>query len=269
MTRNKALREVYWRDLLPMSRIEIAHELTICLPWLAASLACYACGWIIPGAACSFFVFLTGLRLSHGCQHYQLPIARRWQDGVLFALSTVMLTSMHAVQTTHMNHHRHCLDDEDFEGAIARRPMWLALLTGPWFPLQLHAEALRLARPSKRRWIVIEITAVLCVIAATPWLPTALQWHVAAMLVGECFSGFFAVWTVYHGCDERVPFRTLRGAALNRLFYNMFLHTEHHLYPAVPTCRLRILADRIDRATEVYRRVQVFPIPDQAPRHAA
>ncbi|MBX2852442.1 MAG: fatty acid desaturase [Phycisphaeraceae bacterium] len=258
-TRDQALRDVVWCDLLPMTRLEIAHEVMICLPWLAVSAALYGLGLVPLGMVGSFFVFLTGLRLSHGCQHYQLPVARHWQDKILFALSAVMLTSMHAVQATHLNHHRHCLDDDDFEGKIARRPFWLALLTGPLFPIRLHVEALRLARRSKRRWVVAELLVVVGIVAATPWLPTALQWHVLAMLVGECFVGFSAVWTVHHGCGDDVPYRTLRSGWLNRLSYNMFLHTEHHLFPAVPTCHLHQLAKRIDAASSAYRRVLVFP----------
>jgi len=250
---------VQWKDLLPMTRREVIFELTICLPWLAGSVVCYASGWLLPGAACSFFVFLTGLRLSHGCQHYQLPVARRWQDRVLLSLSAVMLSSMHAVQATHLNHHRQCLGAEDFEGSVARQPMWRALLTGPLFPFRLHREALRLARAKKRRWIIAEIAVVVLILGGAYWMPRALQWHVAAMVVGECFVGFFAVWTVHHHCDEKLPYRTQRGRWINRLFYNMFLHTEHHLYPAVPTCRLHVLATRIDTATPMYRAAQVMP----------
>ena len=257
--RDEALRAVAWRDLLRMSRLEIAHEVAIVLPWLIASIALYGLGLVPRGMIGSFFVFLTGLRLSHGCQHYQLPIARHWQDKILFTLSAVMLTSMHAVQATHLNHHRHCLDEHDFEGRIARRPFWLALLTGPLFPVRLHIEALRLARRGKRRWIIAELMVVMGTVAATPWLPVALQWHVLAVLVGECFVGFFAVWTVHHGCDHEVPYRTLRSRWLNRVFYNMFLHAEHHLYPAVPTCRLHRLAERIDAANNAYSRVLVLP----------
>ncbi|MEM6258045.1 MAG: fatty acid desaturase [Planctomycetota bacterium] len=253
------MRGIAWRDLLPMNRGEIAHEILIVTPWLASSILLYHLGLVPLGAVGSFFVFLTGLRLSHGCQHYQLPIGRHWQDKTLFVLSAVMLTSMHAVQATHLNHHRHCLDDQDFEGRIARRPLWLALLTCPLFPVRLHLEAVRLARPDKRRWIFGEIATVFIIIAVVPWLPAALQWHVLAMLVGECFVGFFAVWTVHHGCDEHVPYRTLRSRWLNRLFYNMFLHTEHHLFPAVPTCHLHRLAERIDRASDAYQKVLVFP----------
>lgn len=260
--RDPALRHVEWRDLLPMSRWQVANELVLSLPWLLASLLCYYAGgwWLLFGAVCSFYFFLTGLRQSHGCQHYQLPIARRWQDGVLAALSVLMLSSMHAVQATHLNHHQHTLDDDDFEGSVARQPMWRALLTGPMFPLRLHREAWRLARPRKRRWIAWEAAAAVAIVALFPLLPAALRWHVGAMLTGECFVGFFAVWTVHHGCDEHTPYRTQRGRWVNRLFYNMFLHTEHHLYPAVPTCKLHLLADRLDAAERRYRDWQVLPL---------
>lgn len=254
-----AVRDVVWKDLLPMNRREIIFELTLVLPWLAASVWCYAVGWVGLGVVGSFFVFLTGLRLSHGCQHYQLPIDRKWQDRVLFALSAVMLGSMHAVQATHLNHHRHCLDEHDFEGAVARQPMWRAILTGPLFLIRLHRAALGLARANKRRWILAELAVVLGILIATPWLPAALQWHAAAMVCGECFVGFFAVWTVHHHCDDTLPYRTQRGRWINRLFYNMFLHAEHHLFPAVPTCHLATLAERIDAATDRYRMARVIP----------
>ena len=125
-TRDHDLRAVPWRDLLPMSRLEIAHEVMIYLPWLIGSIVLYGIGLIPLGMAGSFFVFLT-------------------------------------------------------------------------------------------------------------------------------------VWTVHHGCDEHVPYRTLRNRLLNRAFCNMFLHTEHHLFPAVPTCHLYRLAKRIDCATDAYQKVLVFP----------
>ena len=61
----------------------------------------------------------------------------------MLVLSALMLGSMHAVQFNHLRHHKHCLDEHDVEGMSARMPAWLALLTGPWFPILLHATALR------------------------------------------------------------------------------------------------------------------------------
>jgi fatty acid desaturase len=60
-------------------------------------------------------------------------------------------------------------------------------------------------------------------------------------------TAFFAVWTVHHDCETN-PFqaRTIRGKIKSFLTYSMFFHVEHHLFPAVPTCKLKILAERLD-----------------------
>ncbi len=250
-TTDPRLRAVPWRDLLPLSPAEMAWELTLSLPWLVGSLVCYHTGWTPAGAVCSFFFFLTGLRQSHGAQHYSLGIPRVAQDLVLMALSPLMLASMHAVQVSHLHHHRHCLGDGDAEGSVARLPWWRALLLGPVFVVRLHARAWQLASRAKCRWIAIEIAALALMIAAALATPgmSALRWHVAAMLAGEWFIGFFAVWIVHHGCDhDDLLARTQRGRWINWLSYGMFYHFEHHLFPSVPTCRLKRLADRLDDA---------------------
>src|SRR5262245_18947463 len=140
-----ATGEVEWRDLVPLTKGERFWELTLPLPWFVLSLYFYGRGWWWAGLACSFFLFLTGLRESHNAQHCSLGISRRAHDYVLFALSMLMLASMHAVQVTHLHHHRHCLEKEDSEGATARTAWWKALLTGPLFACRLHASAWRLA----------------------------------------------------------------------------------------------------------------------------
>jgi fatty acid desaturase len=255
------LKKIEWRDLLELSPAEKAWELVLSLPWLAASLVCYQTGWIVPGMFCSFYFFLTGLRQSHGAQHYSLGVARRVQDGVLFALSVLMLSSMHAVQASHLQHHRHCLDEDDDEGAAALLPWWKALLTGPLFPLRLHRRAWTLAAPAKRRWIAAEVAGIFGVIGAALAVDLpALRWHVAIMLLGECLTGFFAVWTVHHDCEPDGLFaRTQRGKWMTWLTYSMFFHAEHHLFPAVPTCRLAKLAERLDAAAPNVRWPHVMP----------
>ena len=264
--RLRELRSIEWRDLLALSPAEKAWELVLSLPWLIGSLVCYQAGWIVPGAFCSFYFFLTGLRQSHGAQHYTLGVPRRVQDGVLFGLSLLMLGSMHAVQVSHLHHHRHCLDAEDTEGASSRLPWWRALLVGPLFPLRLHRTAWRIASPVKRRWIAAEVLGLLGIVGAALALPglPALGWHVAAMLIGESLTGFFAVWTVHHGCDPHgLHSRTQRGRLITWISYSMFFHVEHHLFPAVPTCRLARLAARLDAAAPEIHWLPVIPIPEE------
>jgi fatty acid desaturase len=253
---------VEWRDLVALNSLEKAWELTLGLPWLFLSLWCYAHGWWWAGLACSFYVFLTGLRQSHNAQHYSLGLPRSIQDGALLALSLLMLASMHAVQVTHLHHHRHCLEDQDHEGATARLPWWRALLVGPLFYLRLHVSAWRLARNQKRIWISTELFGIAVVVFFALFLTdcTVLRWHVGAMLIGECFTGFFAVWTVHHGCHSHEPGRTQRGRWLNLISYSMFFHAEHHLFPAVPTAHLPELARRLDLANSRVSRRQVLSL---------
>ncbi len=199
-------------------------ELTLSAPWLIASLFFYSRSQWLPGAFCSFYFFLTGLRQSHGAQHYTLGLGKRWEDLVLFVLSLLMLGSMHAVQVSHLHHHRHCLDDDDAEGSTARLSWWRALLAGPIFPLRLHTNAWRIGSRAKRAWITAEVAGIFLVILAAIVIPSlALRAHAVAMLIGESMTGFFAVWTVHHGCEAGgLDSRTQRGRWINRLCYNMF-----------------------------------------------
>lgn len=260
MYRIAQIEKVAWRDLVALTPLEKVWELCLGLPWFLLSLWCYARGWWLAGLGCSFYVFLTGLRQSHNAQHYSLGLPRILQDGVLFALSLLMLASMHAVQVTHLHHHRHCLEDEDSEGATARLAWSQALLSGPHFYIRLHIAAWKLAPPAKRAWIAAEFFAIsllaFFVLGFGTWDP--MKWHVGAMLTGECLTGFFAVWTVHHGCAAHEPGRTQRGAWLNRISYSMFFHAEHHLFPAVPTGHLPELARRLDRVAPDVSRKQVL-----------
>jgi fatty acid desaturase len=86
-----------------------------------------------------------------------------------------------------------------------------------------------------------------------------LRYHVIVMAVGQCFSAFFAVWTVHHHCDRtHYIARTLRSRIKNAITFNMFRHIEHHLFPLVPTCHLAELSKRIDTAAPELRSKLVF-----------
>jgi fatty acid desaturase len=180
---------------------------------------------------------------------------------VLFALSVLMLGSMHAVQLNHLRHHRHCLTPDDVEAMSARVPGWRAILLGPLFPLRLHRAALRVATPRQRGWIGAELAANAVWIATLCWLLAlpVLRYHLLAMAAGQCLTAFFAVWTVHHDCAADGLFaRTIRGRVKAALTYDMFYHLEHHLFPAVPTRRLAELARRLDAVAPELSAKQVF-----------
>jgi len=258
--RDPRLREVEWRDLTRLTAARKIYEVLLSVPWLVAAIALFHTRWVTLGLLAAFFFFLTGLRQAHGAQHYALGIGRRAQDWVLVILSVLMISSLHALQATHMHHHRHVLEPDDVESSTARMSWWQALVAGPWFIVRLHRDGFRLATRRQRAWIWTEAIAIACwVIATANWAPEGLQWFLAAMIAGECLTGFFAVWTVHHDCepDAQVA-RTQRGAWKNLVSYDMFYHLEHHLFPAVPTSRLPELAARLDKVIPQVTAKQVF-----------
>jgi fatty acid desaturase len=254
------LREIQWADLIRLGRLDIARELTLSLPWLVGSLV-FAHYRIFPVAlAFSFVFFLTSLRQVHNAYHYALGLRRSTTEWVMFVLSVVMLGSMHAVQITHLRHHRFLLADDDVEAMSARLRWWQAILIGPLFPIRLHRKAVQCANRRQLTWIIGEVLANAVVIGVV-WLllpPSVLRYHTCAMAVGQCLTSFFAVWTVHHDCDRHSVARTVRSRVKSFLTYGMFFHLEHHLFPRVPTSRLSVLASRLDQTVPGLRGRRVF-----------
>src|SRR5437868_1953509 len=185
-------RFVEWKDLTHLSAGEIVKELVLSLPWLAASLWLAHAHWYFLALPASFMFFLVGLRQVHNAYHYALGLSRKGSDWVMFAMSALMLGSMHAVQINHLEHHRHCLDEDDVEGASARMAAWKAVLYGPVFPMRLHVNAWKKARGESFYWIVAELVATAGVVSvacalAIPWV----RYHVLAMAAGQCLTSFF------------------------------------------------------------------------------
>jgi len=251
-------QRVEWRDLVDYSRLETAIELSLPIPWLLIFLWSATYGWSLLTVIAAFYFFLTGLRVTHNAFHGSLGLSPRATDGVMFILSILMLGAHHAVQVTHMRHHRYCLNEKDVEGSVARQGMWETLLKGPLFPYLIHRNGWLYANKKQRHWIVVELTAnILWLMTVWLWLESdALQLLTLLMLLAYCFSAFFAVWSVHHDCDQTPNqhnghnggVRSLRSAWKSRVFYQMFFHDEHHLFPHVPNVHLAELAQRLDAA---------------------
>lgn len=255
------LRLVEWRDLVSVTWQETLWELVLPTVWLSASLVLAARGYYLAAIGLSFMFFLTGLRLVHNAFHSALGLSRRSTDAVLWVMSLAMLGSMHAVRFNHMRHHRLRLGKGDVEGRSAEMPAWGALLFGPVFPILLHVTALRHGDWKLRAAVIAELgmTAVWAALVFGVFQSQTLRYHAIAMAAGQCFTAFFAVWTVHHHCDRtHYIARTLRNRVKNAITFNMFLHVEHHLCPRVPTCHLQELSRRIDRAMPELKRKIVF-----------
>ena len=155
------------------------------------------------------------------------------------------------------------------KATAARHIWWRAMLGGPAFALRLHVAGWTLATARTRHWIAGELVAMtmtVVVALSIDWLP--LRAHVLTMIAGQCFTAFFAVWTVHHDCEPtgRIA-RTQRGWLKNVVSYDMFHHVEHHRQgvvldllagPAVPTCHLPELSRRLDGVAPEYKDLTVY-----------
>lgn len=243
-------KNVEWRDLVGMSRWESAQELLISLPWLLASLAFAYWGWYIFALGASFMFFMTGLRQVHDIFHNALGL-RGWGNYLgLYLLSCLMLGSMHSVKVNHLRHHRYCLQPEDIEGRCATMKWWQVIFFfGPIYPILHHYNALKVCSKHDRLWIFIELASNFLILFLVFFVfkNRILHYHYGVMCVAQMFSVFFAVWAVHHDAhDHRFQARTIRNPIKSNLTYQLFYHAEHHLFPAVPTKRLPVLAKRID-----------------------
>ncbi len=244
------LRQVRWRDLVPMRRIDGMVECLHPLPWLAASWMLAADALWPAALACSFMFFLTALRLNHEAIHGHLGFDAHGHRLVMHGLSMLMLGSNSAVAFNHLRHHAHNGTPQDLEGKAGRMSGWRVLAYGPWFPIEMHVAAWRQGGPALRRRMTIDLLAngVLLAVAVTMGSPV-LFYHMGAVAAAQCLTAFFAVWITHHDTEhDGLGARTQRSRLINLASYNMFFHLEHHLFPAVPVKRLDRLAERIDRA---------------------
>lgn len=257
-------RRVAWRDLVPMRPIDGIVECLHPLPWVAASWAAAAHHLWPLALPASFMFFLTALRLNHEAIHGHLGFTARGHRLTLHALSAVMLASNHSVAFNHHRHHAYLDTDRDVEGKCGRMSAPRVLAYGPLFPVETHRTAWRLGRPALRRRIAIDLALNVAMIATA--LASGLGfllYHVAAMLAAQCLTAFFAVWITHRGCHgHALSARTQRSRLANLVTYNMFLHLEHHLFPAVPVRRLGRLAARIDAAVPGFADAARRVVPD-------
>lgn len=253
------LQKVEWRDLTRLTSKEIFIENSITLPWLAASLTLSYLGYYLFVLPCAFFFFLTGLRQVHNGFHRSLGTGTFLTWLTLYVNSLLMVSSVHAIRFNHLRHHKYCLGEEDHEGRSARLSWWRAILYGPVHIFMIHYVALRLGSKKDRRNVWLEIFSIAAYAACIVYFDLRFLLYFSLLMVaGEFLSAFFAVWTVHHDCDGETIARTQRKGWKNFISYGMFYHLEHHLFPAVPTIKLRELAGRIDAAVPELVKKQTF-----------
>jgi len=242
-----------WRDLRALSPFQVAVEITLPIPWLIFALIFGAFGlWYLTVIA-TFAMFMTGLRVTHNAFHNTVGLSKRGDDCLMFGLSVLLGGAMHAIEYTHLQHHRDCFGAKDIEGAIARLSFGQALMQSPSYPLRIHCAALKHGSARQKFWVRRELAAV-ALLQILIWLvvdSSVLQLMSLALIFANLTAAMVGIWAVHRSCDSTAfSARSSRSKILNTLVYGMFFHLEHHLYPGVPTRNLAVLAQRLDLANQ-------------------
>ena len=268
----QSLGSVEWQDLRQLTRRQIVYNTILPYPFLLLSWWFASQSWYVLACGASYLFFAAAFRQAHDGYHHSLGTGKRVTTALLLLLSVLLLTSLHSIRATHMEHHRDPLGDSDMEGNLAKLPWWQALLGGVTYRLAIYRQGLRLSSQRNQRIIWLEFGLIALVIMITLTLmgltlfnlpaitlsAQVLMYHLFIMMLANASVGIIAVWGVHHDCDETIA-RTERNPVVNLLTFNLLYHVEHHLFPAVPSNHLPELAKRLDRAAPHLTKLHVLP----------
>lgn len=266
-----AINAVQWQDLRSLTRGQIAYNVILPYPFLLLSWWFASQSWYVLACGASYLFFAAAFRQAHDGYHHSLGIGKRTTTAILLLLSVLLMTSLHSIRATHMEHHRNPLGDSDIEGSLAKVSWWQAVLGGVTYRLSIYRQGLRLSGRRNQRIAYLEFGLIALVIVTTlvlsvfpiavPAIAISAQvliYHILTMMLANASVGIIAVWGVHHDCDETVA-RTERNLLVNLLTFNLLYHVEHHLFPAVPSNHLPELAKRLDAAAPHLTKAHVLP----------
>lgn len=242
------------RDLLRITRWQLALSLMTPFLTATASLAFAISGWWVPAIACVVALsFATYGSISHDLVHRSYDLPPRLNDAFLTAIELLMLRSGRAYRLAHLNHHSrypHLHDDPEAEAAHGT--FWQAIRSGPFFFLRLWWWAVR-RYPAHRTRLMAEggvILVLVCAAVATALIGLSLVplGYVALAYLGTWVVSLVTAYFPHTpaGSSPLSQTRRFRGSLARLLAFDHLYHLEHHLYPAVPHHHWRELANRLD-----------------------
>lgn len=191
----------------------------------------------------------------HEAVHETLPGPRRLGHLLASSIGLIGFASHAAYRIMHLRHHRYLGDHRDPDDyrnwtasprrLVVMHHLRLAVATLTYL-VAVPVLAWRVASQDERRWILIELAAMIVVHTGGAWTFGALWWQVTIppLLLANLLIN--ARGLVQHtACVAEDPLRASRsvraGPLVRALLLNENHHLEHHLFPAVPASRLHEL----------------------------
>lgn len=229
-----------------MSRLRPLAALLIARPLVGAGVFVISAlqGWWPVAIVSTWLIYGSALTAVHHLIHGSLGLSVRSRRFWLTTLGALVVESGHALQVTHLAHHRRDPNMPDPEGYIENVGWWATPLAAVRFRYRLALWGYRYG--PRRRRIGIELgvhaaahlaSLALLPITVVPWVYLTLI-HLAslafAVLAGKGPQTNF-------GRPVSSPFVRVRTRLGRMVFFSHDQHLEHHAYPRVPLSRLRRL----------------------------
>lgn len=226
--------------LRPLAVLLIVRPLVAVGIFIGSALA----GWWPLAVVSTWLVYGASLTAVHHLIHGSLDLTPKWRRFWLSALGILVAESGHALQVTHLAHHRRQDNVPDPEGYI-ENVSWTELpLAALKFRYRLAMWGFRYG--PRRRRIAVELAIHAAAhIASLLLLPvTVLPWIYLSLIHLASFA--FALLAgkgpqTNYGRSIDSPYVRVRTRLGQALFFSHDQHLEHHAYPRVPLSRLRRL----------------------------
>lgn len=236
-------------NLRPFAMLLIARPVIALGLFVVAAIK----GWWILAIVLSWLIYGSTLSAVHHLIHGAMGLTPRWRHFWLSALGCIVAESGHALQVTHLLHHRTTHGAPDPEGYIEN-------LTWTQMPIGALRFRYRLMvwgwkNSPRRRLVSLELVIHAALhLASLALLPVAPALWIYLSLI-HLASFAFAVLAgkgpqTNWGRDIESPLVRVSTKLGRVLFFSHDKHLEHHAYPKVPLPRLRELQEEIDTALQ-------------------
>lgn len=234
-------------NLRPLAFLLIGRPIIAVALFVAAASQ----GWWIPAVVLTWLIYGSTLTAVHHLIHGGMGLSPRWRHFWLGILGCIVVESGHALQVTHLLHHRADANAPDPEGYIENLT-WAELPLGALkFRYRLMAWGWK--NSPRRRLVGLELAIHAALhITSLILLPTNPALWIYLSLIHFASFGFAVLAgkgpQTNYGRDIDSPFVRVQTRLGRILFFSHDKHLEHHAYPKVPLPRLPQLQDAIDQA---------------------
>lgn len=236
-------------DTTWLRRLLVARPLAAVAGFVVAA----ANGWWLIAVPVTWLIYGSTLTCVHHLIHGSLGLSPRARHFLLGAIGLLVAESGHALQVTHLAHHRTGADVPDPEGYI-EYASWKQMPTAALaFRYRLMFAGLKMAPLARRRRIGMEIAGHAAMhLGSLALLPISIiPWAYLSLIHFAAFA--FAVLAgkgpqTNYGRPLDSPLVRVRTVLGRVLFFSHDKHIEHHAAPKVPLPHLRRLDAEIDTA---------------------